>query len=93
MTLPLACSVWLPPLCAVFSVMLLPVELIPSVVPAVSAVQSMSPAARSDAEPVVAASVVPVMVVAAVSEAEPWAETEPTAVTPPVTTVCARTKP
>ena len=89
----LACRVWLPPLCAVLSVMLSPVELIPSVVPAVSAVQSIRPAPVNAAKPVVVDSVRPVMSVPAISVADPLAATEPCVATPPTVTVCARMKP
>ena len=85
--------VCVPPLSAVAKVMLPAVALAPSVVAAVSVVQSIAPWAISDAAPVAAVSVLPVMVVPAVSEAEPWAATEPCVATPLTGTVCASTKP
>src|ERR1700730_2816443 len=89
----LACRVWVPPLLAVFNVMLSWLEVTPSVVATVSMDQSIGPPAVSEPEPVVAVSVLPVMLVPAVSEAEPLAETEPSVTTPLTRTVCASTKP
>ncbi|MEY9430036.1 hypothetical protein ABH975_005351 [Bradyrhizobium ottawaense] len=92
-TLSRARMVSVPPLCAVWKVMPPWLAVAPSVVPTLRTFQLIGPAAVSRPEPVEAASVLPLMVVAATRLAEPWAETEPYVVTPPDVTVCARMKP
>ncbi|WFU70014.1 hypothetical protein [Bradyrhizobium sp. CB2312] len=88
-----ACKVMLPPLWAVSSVMLLPLEVIASEAPASSVFQFTRPPPVIAPEPVAAVSTLPVLVVPALSEAEPLAATEPCVAVPFTRTVCARTNP
>src|SRR5260221_14733928 len=73
--------------------MLLPVEVTPRAAATFSVFQFTAPFAYSEPAPVVAVSVLPVIVLPAVSDAERLAATEPCVVTRPAVTVCARMKP